>query len=132
MAAEAGAVAKAAPAAETATAAGGAPTAAKAPGSTRRRKPVDQGYTDAVKKGDRKKPPPGAPKPEPDAQPETREVDLGRLPVPGVVDTGAGFILAALFWTWVGLPFLKDGLGGVRNQLRAKFFNKAADGSWLP
>lgn len=48
------------------------------------------------------------------------------------VDDAAGFVLALVFWTWVALPFLKSGPTGVKNTLRAKFFNKAADGSWLP
>jgi hypothetical protein len=50
----------------------------------------------------------------------------------GAVSSGAGFILAVLFWSWVALPFLKNGPNGVRDVLRAKFLNKAADGSWLP
>jgi len=53
--------------------------------------------------------------------------------VPSAVNTGAGFILGLLFWTWVALPFLNNGgVTGVKNQLRAKFLNKAPDGSWLP
>jgi len=48
------------------------------------------------------------------------------------VDSGAGFLLGALFWVWVGLPFLRGGMPEVRNVLRAKFFNKGADGTWLP
>lgn len=48
------------------------------------------------------------------------------------VNQGAGFILGALFWAWVGLPFLKGGPAQVRNTLKAKFFNKAPDGGWLP
>jgi hypothetical protein len=131
---EAGAVSTAAPSAEAATTGAGTATPKKAPakkttGSTRRRKPVDQGYTDALKKGGHKK---GTPQPEPDAKPDVGEVSLPTLPVPSAVDTGAGVVLAALFWWWVGLPFLQGGLTGVRAQLRAKFFNKAADGSWLP
>jgi hypothetical protein len=52
--------------------------------------------------------------------------------MPGPVSSGAGFILAVLFWSWVALPFLKAGPKGVRNTLKAKFTNKAPDGSWLP
>jgi hypothetical protein len=52
--------------------------------------------------------------------------------MPGAVSSGAGFILAVLFWSWVALPFLKNGPTGVKNTLKAKFTNKAADGSWLP
>lgn len=48
------------------------------------------------------------------------------------VDSGAGFVLGVLVWCWVGLPFLRGGMTEVRNVLRAKFFNKGADGSWLP
>lgn len=53
-------------------------------------------------------------------------------PASSTVDSGAGFILGLLVWGWVVLPFLTGGPTGVRNVLRAKFFNKAADGSWLP
>lgn len=59
----------------------------------------------------------------------TRPVQVN---MPGPVSSGAGFILAVLFWSWVALPFLKGGPTGVRNMLRAKFLNKGADGSWLP
>ncbi len=52
--------------------------------------------------------------------------------VTGATETGAGVILALMFWTWVALPFLKSGPTGVRNVLRAKWFNKAPDGTWLP
>lgn len=56
---------------------------------------------------------------------------------PSVVssDTGesvAGVILAAFFWGWVALPFLTGGVDGVKNMLRAKFLNKAPDGTYLP
>jgi hypothetical protein len=30
------------------------------------------------------------------------------------------------------LPFFTDGATGVRNTLRAKFFNKDGTGNWLP
>lgn len=52
--------------------------------------------------------------------------------VPSTVSGGAGFILGVLFWSWIALPFLKNGPSGVTNMLRAKFTNKAPDGSWLP
>ena len=54
--------------------------------------------------------------------------------VPGsnLVDSGAGVVLGVLFWAWVALPFLRGGPAGVRNMLKAKFFNKAPDGTWLP
>lgn len=48
------------------------------------------------------------------------------------MDSGAGFILGLLVWGWVALPFLTGGPAAVRDTLRAKFFNKAADGTWLP
>lgn len=48
------------------------------------------------------------------------------------MDNGAAFVLGLLAWAWVGLPFLRGGPAEVRNVLRAKFLNKAADGSWLP
>ena len=48
------------------------------------------------------------------------------------VETGAGFVLGALFWAWVGLPFLKGGPSQVRDVLRAKFCNRGPDGGWLP
>jgi hypothetical protein len=54
------------------------------------------------------------------------------LSVPATVDSGAGFVLGLLVWGWVVLPFLAGGPAAVRNTLRAKFFNKAPDGSWLP
>ncbi len=50
----------------------------------------------------------------------------------GMVSNGAGFVLALVFWGWVVLPFVKGGPAGVRDVIRAKFINKAADGSWLP
>lgn len=48
------------------------------------------------------------------------------------VDTGAGFVLGLLLWAWVALPFLRGGQAEMRKVLRAKFFNRAPDGSWLP
>jgi len=52
--------------------------------------------------------------------------------VPRSVDNGAGVILGALAWLWVGLPMLRGGPTEVRNTFRAKFLNKAPDGTWLP
>lgn len=57
------------------------------------------------------------------------------IPLPrtgGAVDTGAGFVLGLLLWAWVVLPFLRGGQTEMRKVLRAKFLNKAPDGSWLP
>lgn len=62
----------------------------------------------------------------------TRSAPQVNVAMPGAVSSGAGFILAVLFWSWVALPFLKGGPAGVGNMLKAKFLNKAADGSWLP
>ncbi|WP_173079343.1 hypothetical protein [Phytohabitans rumicis] len=56
----------------------------------------------------------------------------GRVPVPKVVNQGAGFLLGLLAWGWIGLPLLRGGPEEVRDVLRAKFFNKAPDGTWLP
>jgi hypothetical protein len=126
------AAAAGAPAADAAATGAGTSTAApkKAPAKKAApKKQIDKGYVDALKKGGQKK---GTPQPEPAAEPETTEVRLPSVPVPTAVDTGAGVVLAVLFWWWVGMPFLQGGLSGVKNQLRAKFFNKASDGSWLP
>lgn len=49
-----------------------------------------------------------------------------------VADDAGGLVLALVVWGWVILPFLKGGPGAVKNTLRAKFLNKAPDGSWLP
>lgn len=50
----------------------------------------------------------------------------------GTVESGAGVLLGALVWGWVILPFIKGGPTRVKDVLRAKFFNKAPDGTWLP
>lgn len=70
-------------------------------------------------------------------EPTARRSAAGSSSSPAVLSSGpvqsaGGFILAVLFWTWVALPFLQKGPTGVKDQLRAKFFNKAPDGSWLP
>ncbi len=54
------------------------------------------------------------------------------LNVPGPVGSGAGFVLALAFWTWIALPFLKGGPDAVKAMLKAKFTNKRPDGSYLP
>lgn len=80
------------------------------------------------------------PKPEPESRPEPGGNGGGgspagggpRLPNSSAANRGAGFLLGVLFWAWVGLPFLKGGPQQVSNTLKAKFFNKAPDGSWLP
>lgn len=47
-------------------------------------------------------------------------------------ETAGGFVLGLLFWAWVALPYLKGGMPEVRKTIKAKFTNKAPDGSWLP
>lgn len=49
-----------------------------------------------------------------------------------VTDSGAGFILGLLVWGWVIMPLIHNGPTGVRDTLRAKFFNKGPSGEWLP
>lgn len=49
-----------------------------------------------------------------------------------VAGAGAGWVLGVLIWGWVVLPFVKGGPKQVVDTLRAKFVNKAADGSELP
>lgn len=48
------------------------------------------------------------------------------------IDDASGFVLGLLAWSWIVLPFLNGGASGVRDMLRAKFFNKAPDGTYLP
>lgn len=67
-----------------------------------------------------------------DSRPRPRRTGFPAARPPAVVESGAGFVLGVLAWVWVGLPFLRGGRTEVRNVLRAKFFNKGADGSWLP
>jgi hypothetical protein len=40
-------------------------------------------------------------------------------------------ILALIAWGWIGLPLIQGGPTKVRDVWRAKFFNKAPDGTWL-
>lgn len=75
---------------------------------------------------------PQQPKPETKPTPKPKSSASTTVSVPQPVSSGAGFVLALMFWTWVALPFLRDGMPGVRAQLKAKFTNKAPDGSWLP
>lgn len=83
---------------------------------------------DAIAAGGEKKP---APAPEPAPAPAPNISPAPPAP-PAWADTGAGFLLALMFWTWVALPFLRSGPAGVKSMLKAKFTNKAPDGSWLP
>jgi hypothetical protein len=79
------------------------------------------------------KPKSETPQTAPVAKPQEVQGSLPSLSVPQPVSSGAGFILALMFWTWVALPYLNNGgVAGVRAQLKAKFTNKAPDGSWLP
>lgn len=48
------------------------------------------------------------------------------------INMGAGFLLGLAFWVLIGLPLLQGGPSAVRDQLRAKFFNKDSKGNWLP
>lgn len=48
------------------------------------------------------------------------------------MSTGSGFLLGLVTWAWVVLPFLRGGTGEVKKVWKAKFLNKAPDGSWLP
>lgn len=82
--------------------------------------PADGSDTEAAGQSDQRRP--GR-----DSPPST-----GRVPVPAVVDNGAGFLLALLVWGWVGLPLLRGGPAEVKKVLLAKFFNKDAQGRWLP
>jgi hypothetical protein len=57
----------------------------------------------------------------------------GSLPAPpAFVNEGAGVLLAVVAWGWLVMPFLVGGMPRVRQVLKAKFLNRAADGSWLP
>ena len=84
--------------------------------------------------------PPPAPAPAPRSAtppPQTR-TDTGpgwRPTLPtlgGGAQAGAGFILGLFVWGWVIMPLINGGPTKVRDTLRAKFLNKAPDGSWLP
>lgn len=61
--------------------------------------------------------------------PTQRERSLSRA-LPG--RDASGFVLGLLAWSWVGLPFIKNGPTGVKNVLRAKFLNKGPKGEDLP
>jgi len=53
------------------------------------------------------------------------------LPESGTVRDGAGFLLALLAWGWLVMPFLENGVPGVKKVLMAKFLNREPDGGWL-
>lgn len=50
----------------------------------------------------------------------------------GVGRDAGGFLLAALLWGWVILPYLAGGTTTVKDTIRAKFINKGPKGDWLP
>lgn len=52
--------------------------------------------------------------------------------VSSAAETGAGVVLAVLFWGWVALPFLRGRMPEVKAVWRAKWLNQAPDGTWLP
>lgn len=43
----------------------------------------------------------------------------------------SGVVLAVIVWGWIVSPYLTGGTAGVKDTLRAKFFNKGPDGGWL-
>jgi len=64
-----------------------------------------------------------------------RQAGSGRRWWSGVetpAQTGAGFLVGLLFWGWIILPLVRGGPPEVRKTIKAKFLNKAPDGSWLP
>jgi hypothetical protein len=91
------------------------------------RPPSSKGYMDAVAAGGQKEPAP--PPPQNDAP---TVISPAPPAPPQWANTGAGFVLALMFWTWVALPFLRSGPPGVKAMIKAKFTNKAPNGSWLP
>lgn len=70
-----------------------------------------------------------APPTPPAARPPSRGWRSGTTTV---AQEGAGFVLALLFWGWVALPLVRGGPDEVRRLWKAKWLNKAPDGSWLP
>jgi hypothetical protein len=52
--------------------------------------------------------------------------------MPQAVNQGAGVMLGILLWGWVVLPFFRNGPTEVKRVWKAKFLNKAPDGSALP
>jgi hypothetical protein len=67
-------------------------------------------------------------------EPEPEDDEPAAAPGAGrqAVSSGAGWLLGLLAWAWIGLPFVKGGPTAVKNVWKAKFLNKAADGSELP
>lgn len=79
--------------------------------------------------------PPPAPQPQAGPEPASppRQRRMPSLPAaPAAVSNGAGFVLALLFWSWVGLPLLRGGPPEVKKVFMAKFLNKDVTGKWLP
>jgi len=80
-------------------------------------------------------PAPAAPRSAPKPPPRAPQAGPGRrwrAAVETPVNTGAGFLLGLMFWGWIILPLIRGGPPEVRKTIRAKFLNKAPDGSWLP
>lgn len=42
------------------------------------------------------------------------------------------FLVSLMAWSWFVMPFLENGVPGVKKVLLAKFLNKRPDGSYLP
>lgn len=99
----------------------------------------DQAPTEPAPARPASKPKPAA-KPAPartaPAAPAAQDTPRRTIPVPasvgGAVNSGAGFLLGLMAWSWIALPFLKGGPSQVKAVLMAKFLNKAPDGSFLP
>lgn len=110
------------------------------PGSTSFR---DWWNADPVRDDSNEDPP--APDPAPDNEDQGDEPDDdedqgdeddgggGRtVSMPQAVNQGAGVMLGILLWGWVVLPFFRNGPTEVKRVWKAKFLNKAPDGSALP
>lgn len=59
-----------------------------------------------------------------------RGLSMPQLPQGGALHEGSWAILGFLAWGWVVMPFLQNGLPGMKKVLLAKFFNKKPDGSY--
>ena len=84
---------------------------------------------------------PTTPAPAPATQPAPKPPVRSRQAGPGrrwwsgpetAAQSGAGFLVGLLFWGWIILPLVRGGPPEVRKTIKAKFLNKAPDGSWLP
>lgn len=68
--------------------------------------------------------------PAPAPAPQGRGAGLWGRETPA--QSAAGLILGLLVWGWVIMPLISNGPTGVKDMLRAKFFNKGPKGDWLP